>query len=77
MIFMTIIIFADTTYFSLSVCVHRNTNLLAEKRKRLTPIARKCTGSTLVNRINPTNKHYRVKSPFTSAPEKNDLRERE
>ena len=33
---------------------------------------RKRTESMLVNRINPTNKHDGVKSPFTSTLEKND-----
>ena len=46
--------------------------ILAEKQKRPTSIVRKRTESTLVNRINPTNKHDGVKSPFTSTPEKND-----
>lgn len=44
----------------------------AEKREKPTSIARKRTESTLGNRINPTNKHDRVKSSFTSTPEKND-----
>lgn len=43
----------------------------AEKQERPTSIARKRAESTLVNRINPTNKHDRVKNPFRT-PEKND-----